>query len=73
MQPPASAVGAYPISGMTYLLIPRDATDKNKQQVLKDFVQYVITTGQQSAAKMDYSQLPQSLKKVDEKLLNGLM
>jgi phosphate transport system substrate-binding protein len=69
VDPPASAANAYPISGLTYLLIPKEGTDKNKQQVLKDFVQYMITTGQQTASSLDYSQLPSTLAEVDQKIL----
>lgn len=72
VQPPASAEDAYPISGMTYLLIPKEAKDQAKQRIIKDFVQYVITTGQQSAIKLGYSQLPQSVEQADEKILTGI-
>lgn len=72
VQPPASAARAYPISGMTYLLIPKDGADRNKRKVLKDFVQYVITSGQQISTQMDYSPLPESLEQIDQKLLQGL-
>lgn len=72
VQPPSSAQSAYPISGMTYLLIPKDGSDPNKRKVLKDFVQYVITSGQQISTQMDYSPLPQSLEQIDQKLLEGL-
>lgn len=72
VQPPAEAPDAYPISGLTYLLIPKDTANKAKQQALREFVQYLITTGQQSATKLDYSQLPESLKQADQTLLNEL-
>jgi phosphate transport system substrate-binding protein len=71
VQPPATASDAYPISGLTYLLIPKEGADNNKRQALKDFVQYVITTGQQSATQLDYSELPDSLRQANQKLLNG--
>jgi phosphate transport system substrate-binding protein len=72
VQPPATAHSAYPISGMTYLLIPKDGSNRGKRQVLKDFVHYVITSGQQISTQMDYSQLPQSLEEIDQKLIEGL-
>ncbi len=72
VQPPASASDAYPISGMTYLLIPKDGADKAKRAALKDFVKYVITSGQQVSTQLDYSQLPQSLEQIDQKLLDHL-
>ena len=73
VQPPAEAHDAYPISGMTYLLIPKDGPDRRKREVLKDFVHYVITSGQHLSTQMDYSQLPQSLEQIDQKLIDGLM
>ena len=72
VQPPANARNAYPISGMTYLLIPKDGPDHKKRQALKDFIHYVITSGQQVSTKLDYSQLPESLEQVDQKLLDEL-
>jgi phosphate transport system substrate-binding protein len=39
VDPPASAREAYPISGLTYLLIPLHPQNKTKQQALKEFVQ----------------------------------
>lgn len=72
VQPPASARDAYPISGLTYLLIPKNGTDQGKNETLKDFVRYVITSGQQSAARLEYAPLPPSLEQSDEKLLNEL-
>jgi phosphate transport system substrate-binding protein len=72
VQPPAAAHSAYPISGMTYLLIPKDGPDRRKREVLKDFVHYVITSGQQLSTQMDYSQVPQSLEQIDQKLMDGL-
>lgn len=73
VQPPATARDGYPISGMTYLLIPKDGPDRKKRAVLKDFIHYVITSGQQISTQMDYSQLPQSLEQIDQKLVDGLM
>jgi phosphate transport system substrate-binding protein len=73
VQPPAAARSAYPITGMTYLLIPKDESDRSKRQALKDFVQYVITSGQQLSTQMDYSQLPQVLEQIDQKLIDGLI
>lgn len=72
VEPPADARSAYPISGMTYLLIPKDGADRNKREALKDFIHYVITSGQQVSTQMDYSQVPQSLQQVDQKLIDGL-
>lgn len=72
VEPPASAADAYPISGMTYLLIPKDGSDRAKRAALKDFITYVLTSGQQVSTKLDYAQVPDSLSQIDTKLLNGL-
>lgn len=69
VDPPASAKDGYPISGLTFLLIPKQGKDPGKEQTLKDFVQYIITAGQNSAEGLDYSKLPQAVAAQDEKLL----
>jgi phosphate transport system substrate-binding protein len=69
VDPPASAADAYPISGLTFLLIPKQAKSPEKAQVLKDFVQFIITQGQANAASLQYSPLPQMLQAQDQALL----
>ena len=70
VNPPASAAGAYPISGLTFLIIPKDGADKAKRSALKQFIQYVITDGQASAAKLNYAPLPDGVKQYDQQQLN---
>jgi phosphate transport system substrate-binding protein len=72
VDPPASAKDAYPISGLTYLLVPKQGKDPAKEQLVKEFVQYIITDGQNSAESLEYSKLPQSLAEQDQKLLGEL-
>ena len=69
VDPPATAAHAYPISGLTFLLVPKDGVDKNKRAALKGFIQYIVTTGQQIAPSLNYSQLPQSVTQLDQKLI----
>jgi phosphate transport system substrate-binding protein len=69
VNPPASAKDAYPIAGLTFLLLPKQSKDPAKEQTLKQFVQYIITDGQNSAQELDYSKLPRVLASQDEKLL----
>ena len=38
VNPPASAKGAYPISGLTYVLIPRDDRTAGEQRAFRDFI-----------------------------------
>jgi phosphate transport system substrate-binding protein len=72
VDPPASAKDAYPISGLTFLLVPKQAKDPGKQNVVKGFVQYIITQGQSSAEGLQYSKLPDSLVQQDQKLLGQI-
>jgi phosphate transport system substrate-binding protein len=59
---PASAPDAYPISGMTYLIIPKDGADRTKRAELKKFVQYMLTDGQAAAGQLNYAPLPSVLQ-----------
>jgi len=72
VDPPASAKDAYPISGLTFLLAPKDASNAEERRVLRDFMQYTITTGQDSAESLFYAKLPKSIQQQDLSLLAGL-
>ena len=58
VDPPASARDAYPICGLTYLLLAKQGKDAKKTEVVKNFVQYIITDGQASAEALSYAKLP---------------
>jgi phosphate transport system substrate-binding protein len=57
----ASGADAYPISGTTWLLIPVTPSDKTRGQIVKDFADWILTTGQTFAPALHYSPLPQPL------------
>lgn len=60
---------AYPISGLTYLLIYKDQKDQNKGKALVAFVSWAIHSGNGYAKDLQYAPLPPELvKKVDDKL-----
>jgi phosphate transport system substrate-binding protein len=69
VNPPASAPQAYPISGLTYLLIPKQPKDTAKGQVLNKFVLYILNQGQDLAVGMNYAKLPPELQQLDKQLL----
>jgi phosphate transport system substrate-binding protein len=69
VDPPQSATNAYPIAGLTFLLIPKEAKDSGKAQRLKEFVQYVISQGQDEGEKMSYAKLPAQLQQQDQGML----
>src|SRR6185437_3490562 len=72
VDPPASAPDAYPISGFTFLIIPKDGSDRAKRQELKDFVQYILTDGQHLSQGLDYAPLPSSISSLDQNLLSQM-
>jgi len=69
VDPPASATNAYPISGLTFLLIPKQGKDANKSDTVKQFVQYIVTQGQDEAEALFYAKLPNRLEQQGQNLL----
>jgi phosphate transport system substrate-binding protein len=72
VDPPASAKGAYPISGMTFVLIRKDGANADDRRAVRDFVAYAISTGQDSAEQLSYAKLPESVQKGGQQLLSQL-
>ena len=70
VDPPASAASAYPISGLTFLLVPKSQPDNKKASEVKEFVGYVISDGQGTAQQLHYAGLPKSLQDIDKRLLD---
>jgi phosphate transport system substrate-binding protein len=72
VNPPAGASEAYPIAGLTFLIVPKDGTDVEKRQALKDFIKYIVSDGQTLARSLNYAPLPDSVKQNDLNLLNQM-
>ena len=72
VNPPASASDAYPISGLTFLIIPKDGPDQARRTALKQFIQYVITDGQATAGSLNYAPLPDGVKQYDQQQLQQM-
>lgn len=72
VNPPASAPDAYPISTLTFLIVPKDGTDAGKRSALKGFIQYVIAGGQAEAEKLEYAPLPDAVKQYNIQVLGQL-
>ena len=72
VDPPASAKEAYPLSGLTFLLVPKDGSNADERHAIKDFIEYTVTSGQDSAVSLNYARLPKSLQDQDLSLLSGL-
>ena len=73
VDPPATAKGAYPITGITFVLIPMDnrSTD-GEQAALGDFLGFVLSAGQSVAEELSYAKLPASLQHQGQELLAQL-
>ena len=52
---------AYPIASFTWLLIPAKFTDAAKRDVVKDFLKWMMTDGQQSCEALSYAKLPKEV------------
>jgi phosphate transport system substrate-binding protein len=62
----APGAAAYPISSFTWLLIPVKAQDAAKGRVLKDFLSWMLNSGQSEVSALYYAPLP---KAVTDKVL----
>lgn len=49
---------AYPISSFTYLLIPEHPADAAKEKVIKDFLNWMLSQGENQVSTLDYAPLP---------------
>jgi len=62
VDPPASAKDAYPISGLSFFLIAKDGSDTVERQAIHNFVQYILTNGQDLSEGLDYARLPKPVQ-----------
>jgi phosphate transport system substrate-binding protein len=69
VNPPASAPEAYPISGLTFLLVPKSSNDKQKLEMTAKFIEYIVSDGQSFATGLHYAELPAAISKLDRGLL----
>ena len=70
---PATAPDAYPISGLTFLLVPKDGPSVAKRAELKKFIQYIIGDGQAVAGTLNYAPLPDSVQQFDQQQLSQML
>jgi phosphate transport system substrate-binding protein len=54
----APGKGVYPISTFTWLLIPQKNADANKQKIIVDFLNWMVSDGQQMTKQLTYAPLP---------------
>jgi len=58
--------GAYPIAGLTFLLVYQDGRDAAKQKAIADFISWAMTKGQDEAESLNYARLPEAVVKVNQ-------
>lgn len=54
----APGKGVYPVASFTWLLVPEQNADANKQRILKDFLNWMVTDGQKLTSQLTYAPLP---------------
>jgi phosphate transport system substrate-binding protein len=57
----AEGKAAYPISSFTWLLVPAKFNDAAKRDVVKDFLKWMMTDGQNSVEALAYAKLPKDV------------
>jgi phosphate transport system substrate-binding protein len=62
----APGANAYPISSFTWLLVPIKSADPAKGKIIKDLLNWIITSGENEVSSLSYAPLP---KNVSEKVL----
>ena len=65
----APGKGAYPISSFTWLLIPAQIQDASKREVIKGFLTWMMTSGQQFCEGLAYAKLPKEVVAKEQKAL----
>lgn len=61
--------GAYPISSFTWLLIPAQIQDASKKAAIKDFLGWMLASGQQFCEPLAYAKLPKEVIAKEQKAI----
>ncbi len=68
----APGKGSYPISSFTWLLIPAQAKDPAKGKILSDFLNWMVSDGQQMTNALSYAPLPQNVAAKEKEIIKQL-
>lgn len=63
----ADGKDAYPIASFTWLLVPVKIEDPAKQKGITDFLQWMLTDGQNMVEALSYARLPQEVIAMEQK------
>jgi phosphate transport system substrate-binding protein len=68
----SAGANAYPISGFTYLLVPRAPKDTAMGRALADFLKWAMGPGQQMADGLLYAPLPAAVVQLNERAIGTI-
>ena len=68
----AAGQDAYPISSFTWLLIPSKIQDQAKKKVIKEFLQWMLTDGQNMVEALSYAKLPKEVVAMEQKAIAAI-
>jgi phosphate transport system substrate-binding protein len=68
----APGAGSYPISSFTWMLVPVKSADAAKGKVLKDFLNWMLNSGENEASALYYAPLPKALIDKEHATVNNL-
>jgi phosphate transport system substrate-binding protein len=68
----APGANAYPISSFTWLLVPVKSADGAKGKVLKDFLNWMLNSGENEVSALYYAPLPKELVEKEHVTVNNL-
>ena len=68
----APGATAYPISSFTWLLVPSKISDATKRDIIKGFVQWMITDGQKDTEALAYAKLPREVVAKETKAISKI-
>jgi phosphate transport system substrate-binding protein len=57
----APGKGAYPIASFTWMLIPVQAKDAKRGQIIRDFLNWMVDSGQTMVTQLSYAPLPKEV------------
>jgi phosphate transport system substrate-binding protein len=63
---------AYPISSFTWLLIPSRIQDETKKKAIKEFLQWMLTDGQNMVEALSYAKLPSEVVAMEQKTIGAI-
>ena len=68
----ASGKTAYPISTLTWLLVPTEGIEPQKKSAVAQFLAWMVTAGQKQCASLGYAPLPRELAARERRRISAL-